>query len=86
MYKFRALFNGEISEIFGETTLPLDKFARTIGYKRLAIQVWETMSADNKEIYLAYASGFNDFVDNAGIGGVTTKLLPPEIYLLGIHK
>jgi hypothetical protein len=43
MYKSRALFNGEISEIFGEVSLPLDKFARTVGYKRIAIEAWEKM-------------------------------------------
>jgi len=40
MLKNRALFNGEISEIFGSVTLPLDKFARTVGYKRIAEQTW----------------------------------------------
>jgi penicillin amidase len=51
MYKNRALFNGEISEIFGAVTLPLDKFARTVGYKRLADKKWSEFTTEHKAIY-----------------------------------
>jgi len=36
MLKMRAIINGQISEIFGKVTLPIDKFAKTIGFKRIA--------------------------------------------------
>jgi len=36
MFKNRAIFNGELSEVFGVDALPIDKFSRTLGYRRIA--------------------------------------------------
>jgi acyl-homoserine lactone acylase PvdQ len=44
MFKNRAIFNGELSEVFGADALPIDRFSRTIGYKRIATETWSMMS------------------------------------------
>jgi len=36
MFKTRAIFSGELSEVFGADALPIDKFSRTLGYRRIA--------------------------------------------------
>lgn len=85
MYRTRAVVQGRMAEIFGHLALPIDKFARTIGYHRNAKATYEVMSEENLKIYHAYADGVNDFVDNLGlIDGQSGRLLPPEFYLLGI--
>jgi acyl-homoserine lactone acylase PvdQ len=36
MVKTRAIFSGRLAELFGPDAVPLDEFARTIGYRRVA--------------------------------------------------
>ena len=36
MFKNRAIFSGELSLVFGADALPIDKFSRTLGYRRIA--------------------------------------------------
>ena len=43
MVKNRAVFSGELASMFGADALPLDKFSRTIGYKRIAEKTWATL-------------------------------------------
>ena len=47
MFKNRAIFSGRLSEIFGPDALQLDKFARTIGYRRIATETWKTLDAQS---------------------------------------
>jgi acyl-homoserine lactone acylase PvdQ len=47
MVKNRAIFSGRMAEIFGDEALPLDQFARTIGYRRIAEQTWNTLSKED---------------------------------------
>jgi len=63
MHRTRCVTDGRLAELFGEEALKLDVFARTLGYRRLAEQNWEALSAKNKEILQAYADGVNDFID-----------------------
>lgn len=50
---------GELAELFGPTALALDKSARLHGFRRLAGQVLEKLSAPERELLQAYAVGVN---------------------------
>ena len=64
MYKNRAIFSGRLSEIFGKDVLDMDKFSRTIGYRRLAEETYNTLSDEYKNLMQAFADGVNDYIDN----------------------
>ena len=64
MERTRRIFNGRLSEVFGEDALALDKFARTIGYRRNAEETWKMMDPEEKSYFEAYSNGVNDFVEN----------------------
>lgn len=42
MERSRRVVSGTLSELFGKDTLNVDKFARTIGYKRLGAEMLQT--------------------------------------------
>ena len=84
MFKNRAIFSGELSEIFGPDALPIDKFARTIGYKRIATETWNLMSKDEKVIFESYCKGVNDFIESVSLSEGSARLLPPEFYVFGL--
>ena len=86
MEKSRRLANGKLSEIFGERTINMDKFALTIGYRRVSEGAYKNLSEEDKELFQAYADGVNDYVNGIDLlkEGSTGRLLPPEFYLLGI--
>jgi penicillin amidase len=46
----RRVFSGTASEIFGKDALPIDKFTRSIGYKRLAQETYDNMSQEDKNM------------------------------------
>ena len=58
----RRVLRGEISELFGEDTLKLDKFMRQVGFRRLAEQAWDMLEEEHRETLQAYADGINDQV------------------------
>ena len=82
----RRVFNGEISELFGEDTLKLDKFMRQVGFRRHAEKAWDLLEEEHREILQAYADGINDQVNgiNLVLKSSTGKLLPPEFYIFGL--
>jgi penicillin amidase len=41
MEKSRRMVSGRLSEIFGEKTIGMDKFALTVGYLKIATETWE---------------------------------------------
>ena len=49
--KMRRLSNGEISELFGEDLLPLDKFMRAIGIKGAVNQAWDKMLEEDRKMW-----------------------------------
>ena len=73
----RRIGFGRLSEIFGEATLPDDRFLRTIGFGRAARSAWERLPADARRQIDAYVSGVNAF-----IGTHRGRQLPPEFSLL----
>ena len=84
MERLRRTTQGRLSEIMGERTIGIDKFFRTIGLHRSAIQSVKNMDAVSLSMLQAYADGVNDFISN--IGGSSSLLLPPEFILLGIKE
>lgn len=73
----RRVGHGRLSEIFGPTTLPQDRFLRTIGFGRAAKSAWDRLPVDTREQVNAYVAGVNAFI--------TTHhgaQLPPEFTML----
>jgi penicillin amidase len=73
----RRIGFGRLSEIFGATTLPQDRFLRTVGFGRAARATWDRLDSPAKRQVEAYVAGVNAFVaDHHG------SRLPPEFSLL----
>src|SRR5262245_28260244 len=73
----RRIGHGRLSEIFGEATLPQDRFLRTVGFGRAARSAWAAMPDWAKAQINAYVAGVNAFI--ATHHGAK---LPPEFTLL----
>lgn len=58
----RRAIHGTLSEIFGETTLPSDRFLRTWGFRRIAEKIATQISAESKAALAGYAAGVNEFI------------------------
>jgi penicillin amidase len=43
MERTRRLTKGTLSELFGDKTIAVDEFTRTLGYRRAAEEAWEYM-------------------------------------------
>ena len=50
---------GRLSEIFGEATVPQDRFLRTVGYGRAARAAWARTPPEIKNQIDAYVAGIN---------------------------
>ena len=74
----RRVGSGRLSEILGETTLDIDKFLRTLGTYRAAVDTWDFLTDESKAALEAYASGINVWIDEG-------HTLPPEFLILGIE-
>lgn len=84
MYTKRAIFNGELAELFGEKVLALDKFARTLGYRRIATEIWKNTPDEDRELLESYCKGVNDFIESISFEDGSAKLFPPEFYIFGV--
>ena len=83
MERLRRVCSGRLSEIFGERTLGVDKFFRTIGLYHSASGAVKNLDDDQLMVLQAYADGVNDFLSNVNIqNGKAARLLPPEFYLI----
>ncbi|HWF44513.1 MAG TPA: penicillin acylase family protein, partial [Candidatus Kapabacteria bacterium] len=58
----RRTGQGRLSELFGEKTLAVDRWARTIGFARIADQMWLKAGSQTRDIFLAYTSGINQYI------------------------
>jgi len=76
METMRRLGAGRLSEIFGEATLPLDRYARTFGLYRLAEAQVARLRPEERKLIDAYARGVNAYLHHH------TGALPPEFVLL----
>src|SRR5882672_11190798 len=73
----RRIGHGRLSEIFGEATVPQDRFLRTVGFGRAARSAWDSTPDWAKQQINAYVAGINAFI--AAHHGIS---LPPEFSLL----
>jgi penicillin amidase len=73
----RRLASGSLSEIFGEKTLKIDQFIRTIGIRNAARNQYESLPNESKLALEAYTSGIN-----AGFRSIGWAL-PVEFLLSG---
>ncbi len=73
----RRVGAGRLSELFGEDTLKIDRFLRTLGVHRSAERNFANLAPDVQAVYQAYTAGVNAFLATRG------GPLPPEFLLLG---
>ncbi len=67
---WRRIGSGRLSEVFGETTLGTDQFARTVGWPRAAAADEALLDNDSKQVLQWYADGVNSYLkenDNPGL-------------------
>lgn len=67
---------GRFSELLGARTLPHDRFMRTLGLARVAVQNLEVLPDDTRAVLDAYAAGVNAFLETR------SGPLPPEFQVL----
>src|SRR5919204_791906 len=73
----RRIGHGRLSEVFGRSTVPTDRFLRTLGTGRAARAAWDSLPHDIRRHIDAYVAGVNAFI--AAHHG---SALPPEFSLL----
>ena len=52
-----------MSELFGKKAVHLDKFSRSVGYRRTAERKYKTLDDDTKKLAHAYADGVNNYIE-----------------------
>lgn len=60
----RRTASGELSEVFGEDTLSLDKYMRILGFKRQADKITSNLDDETKKVLQEYVKGINQAVSN----------------------
>ncbi|MCS7285849.1 MAG: penicillin acylase family protein [Anaerolineae bacterium] len=76
MEYWRRIGSGRLSEIFGEATLKIDRFIRTLGWHRVAARELEQLEPEVKAILEAYAKGVNAYLkENKGKLGLEFTIL-----------
>lgn len=58
----RHVTSGRLSELFGESQLPTDRFLRTLGWRVIAEQEVEALDESTLAYYEAYADGVNAYL------------------------
>ena len=59
----RRLGEGKLSEIFGNETVELDVFMRTLGIETIAEKIEQNLSQQSREILQAYTNGINYYIN-----------------------
>jgi penicillin amidase len=79
----RHVTAGRLSEMFGRDQVGTDAFLRTLGWRRVAEQEWDIISAETRRLLQAYADGVNAWIaQHGGSGGSGTMSL--EYSVLGL--
>ena len=73
----RRTARGELSEIFGQTTLAQDKLHRTFGFGRIIDQAAANLDPKFNIAVTSYAKGVNAYIDS-----LTDQTMPPEFRIL----
>ncbi len=60
----RRIGNGTLSEVIGEQGVLIDRWARTIGFNRIASWMWNAASQQTRAYLAAYTNGVNDYIQN----------------------
>ena len=55
----RRYGSGRLAEVLGSEAVPIDRLMRTIGIRRLADSLWNTVSEQTRRILTAYSKGVN---------------------------
>lgn len=71
----RHITAGRLSEMFGDSQVETDKVIRTMGWRRVAEQEYEMLSAQTRQILEAYARGVNAYVADQVRAGVEPGVL-----------
>lgn len=58
----RRIAQGRLSEIFGEETIDLDAYMRSVGFNRIASQLEKSLPDDTRSALSAYSDGVNSFI------------------------
>lgn len=58
----RRLGAGRMSELFGNRTLLVDEWSRTIGFSRIADQMWLKAGPRTRDVLTAFVSGINAYL------------------------
>jgi penicillin amidase len=77
MELMRRAAAGELSELFGVATLPIDRLMRTLGLRMHAASDLPGLPADTRKLLDAYARGVNAFIDSRG------RFASPEFVVFG---
>ncbi|HZA60140.1 MAG TPA: penicillin acylase family protein [Actinomycetota bacterium] len=72
------LATGRLSEVFGDLTLPLDRFVRTLGWHRTGRALADGWDERSLEMTEAFAAGVRAWVD-------TMPAPPPEYGVIGVE-
>jgi penicillin amidase len=60
----RRIGKGLLSEVLGDKSLIIDKWARTLGFSRIAQWMWSKASAETKKYLTSYSNGVNAFINS----------------------
>lgn len=75
----RRQASGELSEVIGASLVDQDKYYRSLGLRRAAIDSYEIYSEEAKQVLQSYADGVNAFIEEAK----EQDTLPVEFTLAG---
>lgn len=78
----RRAASGRLSELFGSTTLPEDRLARTLGFAAAAADELDKVRGSTRELLAAYATGVNAWVREVREG---RQPAPAEYRWLGLQ-
>lgn len=62
MEMMRRAGEGRLSEVYGAKTIGYDVFLRTVGFMRVAKEIWKEMPDKTKRALIAYSNGVNAFI------------------------
>jgi penicillin amidase len=78
MEMMRHVGEGRLSELFGERTIPTDRFLRAFGVPRSALVQDSVLDGQSRALLQAYADGINAYIAEGHV-------LPPEYHLLRVR-
>jgi penicillin G amidase len=63
----RHVTAGRLAELFGDSQVETDRYIRTLGWRRVAEQEWNLISAASQDYLTAYAAGVNAWLVGKGV-------------------